>query len=110
MQFVLFLGFCVFFGTILYLRYRLTSPRSSDFEAIDELMNARCLRLLTVTNENNYWRYWIRGRLLLSNCARIYVILAEDSTGKRREIHVAFDQWPPASGTLQVLLEREASE
>lgn len=104
-------GLAVFvcgFALVVYFHHRMRRARLSDYHAIDDLMKARGLRAISVTRNDNYWRYWLRGRMFsLSNCARIYVIVGESSRGPRREIHVAFDDWPPASGELQTLEERE---
>lgn len=96
---------------ILYLHYRLRTSRPSDGEAIDALLNGRQLRKLSVTRNNNYWGYWVRGKVFsLSNLARIYVVVGEDQGGSRHEIHIAFDNWPPSKGQLQVLQERHMSQ
>ena len=92
---------------VVYLRYRLTKSQPSDDQAIDDLMKVRGLRKVAVTRSDNYWRYWIRGKLSLSNCARIYVVVGEEPDGREREIHVAFDDWSLRRGELQVLLELE---
>jgi hypothetical protein len=96
----------LFAAAVLYMRYRLTRFRPSDVEVIDELLSSRGLNRIAVTKHNNYWRYWIRGKLTLSNCARLYIIEAEEPGGSRREIHIAFDDWPLGSGRLQVLMDR----
>jgi hypothetical protein len=85
----------------------LKTSRPSDYEAINDLVAGRGLRTVSVSRDDAYWRYWLRGRLLLSNCARVYVVVAEAPGGARQEIHVAFDQWPPSTGGVQVLLERD---
>ena len=88
--------------------FRNGAPRPADGQAIDELMKVRRLRTVSVTRNDDYWRYWLRGRLFsLSNCARIYIVVGEDPEGSRREIHVAFDDWPPRTGDLQILMEHE---
>ncbi len=93
---------------VFVYRSELTRGRPSDHPAIDEFMVARHWRTIAVTRDDHYWRYWIRGKLGLSNCARIYVIVAERPGGDRREVHVAFDPWPWGDGQLQVLAERDA--
>lgn len=97
------LGAVALFGVWCHLK----RSRPSDYGAINELVAGRGLQTLSVTRDDTYWRYWLRGRLLLSNCARVYVVVAEAPGGARQEIHVGFDQWPPATGGLQVLLERD---
>jgi hypothetical protein len=92
---------------ILYLRYRLMRSRPSDDEAIESLMRARRLRAVAVRRDTNYWRYWSRGHLFsLRNVARIYVVLGEDPGGTQHELAIAFDNWPPSRGDLQILGER----
>lgn len=92
----------------LYLRYRLMRSRPSDDAAIESLMKARRLRAVAVRRDTNYWRYWSRGRLFtLSNVARIYVVLGEEPGGTQHEIAIAFDNWPPSRGELQILGERQ---
>ena len=94
---------------VVYLRFRLTKSRPSDHLAIEEFLKDRGLRQIRVTRDDNYWRYWIRGRLSMSNCARIYVVQCESPDGPPREIHIAFDDWSLTRGKLQVVLEREAT-
>lgn len=93
---------------MLYIRHCMRRARPADSQAIDDLIKARHLRVISVKREDDYWRYWSRGWLFsLSNCARIYVVVAEASAGQRRELHVAFDDWPPKTWDLQILMERE---
>lgn len=67
--------------------------------------------MVTVTRDDNYWRYWATGRLFsLSNLARIYVLVGKDPNGATHEIHIAFDNWPPSKGELQVLRELQVPE
>jgi hypothetical protein len=70
------------------------------------MMRRRGLLTVSVTRSDNYGKYWIRGNGI-SNCARIYAVVGEDPDGTRREIHVAFDDWPPNHGQLEILMERE---
>ena len=92
----------------IYLIYRFTKSRPSDYGSINAMLNARSLKKIAVTRgNNNFFRYWIRG-YGLSNVARIYIVTAEEQDGSRREIHVAFDDWS-SNGELQVLLEKEPS-
>ncbi|WP_435008507.1 hypothetical protein P12x_005714 [Tundrisphaera lichenicola] len=96
------------FVLVVYLRYRLTKSRPADDQAIDDLMKARRLQTVSVTRNDNYWRYWLRGRLFtLSNCARIYIAVGDDPEGSRREIHLTFDDWLTHKGEPQILMERE---
>ena len=104
---LLLLLFPFWAAAVLYLRFRLTRSRPSDYEAIDSFLRTRGLTRIAVQRDDNYWRYWLRGKLYLSNCARIYIVEANEPGGQRREIHVAFDQWPMmGTARLQVLLER----
>ena len=104
-----FVAFAGLAALVLYLRARLLESQPSDYRAIDVLLAARGLRPIAVTRDDDYWRYWLRGRLSLSNCARIYVAVGEDPDGARRELHVAFDPWQLGTVEADVLLEREAS-
>ena len=110
MQYIPLLFLLVFLllaPAILYLRIRLTRSRPSDYETIDNFLRSRGLTRIAVQRDDNYWRYWLRGKLYLSNCARIYIVEANEPAGQRREIHVAFDQWlMMGPARLQVLLER----
>jgi len=63
------------------------------------------LRIISIEQRYNQWPYWLRGHLLLSNVARIFVITAESKEGGTRELHVAFDNNWGASGDIQVLRE-----
>lgn len=91
--------------SVFYVRYRFTRSRLTDFQVIDSLMLVRGLSRISLRKDTNYWRYWIRGRNL-SNCARIYIIAAQEVSGAKREIHVAFDDWCVRPPRLQVLLEK----
>lgn len=102
---------CYVAEAISYLHNRLTKARRSDYEAINELMKARSLRTVSVAKTGDYFYYWLRGKNI-SNCTRIYIIIAERPSGSRCQMHVGFDpfrldtQWP-SRGALQVLLEKE---
>ena len=81
------------------------ASRSSDLAAIDAFAASKALRVISVTENGNHWYYWLRGKLLLSNLARIFVVVGEAVDGSRRQIHVAFDPLS-SSKELKVLLER----
>ncbi|SRR5260221_8172017 len=93
------------FAVIAFFGRRAAKPRESDFEAIDAYARSRNLRVVKVANSSNHWRYWARGRLLLSNLSRVYIVTAESASGSPLEIHIAFD---PLSGAdkPKVLLEK----
>ena len=76
MHFLALLAFLIFLASPLYIGRRLTRSRPADYEAIDELPMVREKTRISVRMENNYWRYWIRGKNL-SNCARIYIVEAQ---------------------------------
>jgi hypothetical protein len=80
-------------AAVLYLRYRMSRSRPSDYEAIGKLLMVRGLNPIAVPRDNYDWRYWIRGKLILSTCARISIVEAQGPSGDHREIHVAFDAW-----------------
>jgi hypothetical protein len=105
MSLALLLFLAIFAGVVLF-RYRSQRPRSADFEAIQDYMQSRQLRTVSIEQPNNHWRYWLRGKLRLSNLARTFVVVAENADGARREIHIAFDPWRE-SGALQVLQDKE---
>jgi hypothetical protein len=85
---------------------RTSKARLSDFEAIQELANARSLRVISIEQRYNQWPYWLNGHLRLSNIARIFVVTVESKQGGSRVLHVAFDGWGK-SGEIQVLREVE---
>ena len=91
-------------GFVLYYRSRMLESHSSDDQAIKDFVADLGWRMVSVERNDNYWRYWIRGKSI-SNCSRIYVVVAEEPGGVEHEVHVAFDQWMRA-GDLQVLLEK----
>jgi hypothetical protein len=105
-----FILFAVLGVLIISLRLWLLESRPSDYVAIDALLATRGLRPVTVIRQDDYWLYWLRGHLSLSNCARIYVVLGEAPGGSRRELHVAFDTWPLGTVGGDVLLEREVPD
>ena len=98
----------VFAGAI-YLRWRWSRATSSDFEAIETYARSRNLRVIEVDQSGNHWRYWLRGKLLLSNVARIFIVTVEGVNGARSKLHVAFD---PVSGSrgLKLLQEKQIEE
>ncbi|TLY51716.1 MAG: hypothetical protein E6K53_06495 [Gammaproteobacteria bacterium] len=96
----------IFLGA-LYLRWRISRPRQSDFDAIETYATTKGLRVDKILKSKNYWRYFLRGHVLLSNVARVYVINASTFDGARREIHVAID--PVSPGALKILQEKSLS-
>jgi hypothetical protein len=74
-------------------------------KAIQAFAISNGLRVVSITQRNNPWRYWVRGQVLLSNLTRIFVLVAEVPGGSLREVHVAFDPLAKRKG-LQVLLEK----
>jgi len=91
---------------VMYFTGRVSRSRPSDLEDIEAFAKSRNLRIISVDQNNGRWRYWLRGRLLVSNLARTFIVIAESPDGVRREIHVAFDPWGFSKG-LQVLQERQ---
>ena len=96
-------------GMMFLIRF-FTKPRPGDFESIRDFVASRGRQVVSITKHNNYCRYWLRGNIRLSNVARLYLVIAQSSDGSRHEIHTAIDQWPGASGKLQVLLERAVEQ
>ena len=82
-------------------------PQPEDLAAIEAIAASRSARIVSIARHDNPWYYWLRGKLLISNMARFCVVVIESSSGKRSEVHVAFDPWSRAKG-MQVLLERPA--
>jgi len=74
-----------------YLARRFVRPRQSDFDAIEQYATSKNLRVVSVRQSFNYWRYWASGHLLLSNVSRIFIVTTESPEGTRSDIHVAFD-------------------
>ena len=73
-------------------------------------MESKGLHVVSVAHNVNPWYYWIRGKFLLSNAARIYVALAESRQGQRRTIHIAFDDgFFGRTKDPQILLEKDAA-
>jgi hypothetical protein len=73
-------------------------------------VESKGMRVVSVAHNVNPWYYWIRGKLLLSNAARIYVALAESQHGQRRTIHIAFDDSLfGRTKDAQILLEKDAA-
>jgi hypothetical protein len=98
----------ILIGAVAYYTGRMSRSRPSDVEAIETYAKSKNLRVVSVSQNNGRWRYWLRGRLLLSNLARTFIVVAESPDGARHEIHVAFDPWAFSKG-LQVLQERQIS-
>ena len=95
----------ILFGAA-YIRGRLMRPRPSDLGDIRALLDSRGLRFLKSREAGDQWRYWLRGKLLLSNVARIFVVDVEDAQGQRKEIHIAFDPMRKEKGAI-ILEETE---
>jgi hypothetical protein len=89
-KYLIFLVLAAFVGAS-YLRHRMSRSRTSDLTAIERYINSNNLRVVEITQNGNHWRYWLRGNLLLSNVARIYLVTAESSDGALSTIHMAFD-------------------
>jgi hypothetical protein len=100
-----FLLFLAAFVGVVYLQSRSHRARPADFEAIDAYAKSKDLKVESVKQTNSYWRYWLRGKIRLSNLSRTFVVTARAADGTEREIHVAFDPWRH-SGELQVLQEK----
>lgn len=90
----------LFIGALIWRR-RLSRPRQSDYEAIEAYARSNGFRVCEIGATGAHWRHWLRGNLLLSNISRTYLVSVEDSEGKRKDLHVAFD--PLRGGELQVL-------
>jgi hypothetical protein len=90
------------FAAAQWLALYLSKTRPSDIAAIEAYAEAHSLRVISVRRFDNHWRYWLRGKLLLSNVARIFIVVAESAESGRRELHIAFDNWGK-SGALEVL-------
>jgi hypothetical protein len=82
---------------------RMSKARPSDFQAIQELADARALRIISIEQRHNQWPYWLRGHLLLSNISRIFVVAVESKEGASRELHLAIDNNWGAPRGVQVL-------
>ena len=67
--------------------------RPADLAAITEFVALKELKVLSVVQSHNHWKYWLRGNLGLSSFARIFVVTVESSSGERHVLHVAFDPW-----------------
>jgi hypothetical protein len=103
-----FLAFAAVFVGVMFLQSRVRRARPADFEAMRAYVQSRGLRVVAIQQNNNHWRYWLRGRIRLSNLARTFVLVADSPDGMRSEIHFAFDPWSQ-SGQLQVLSEETQS-
>jgi hypothetical protein len=86
---------------------RSAQPQPEDLATIEAFAASRSARIVSVARHDDPWYYWLRGKLLISNMARFYIVMIESSSGEEFEGHVAFDPWRHAKG-MQVLLERPA--
>jgi hypothetical protein len=102
-----FLLFLIAAAAILFFQARSHRARPSDLEAIEDYAKSRGMTVASIKQNNSYWRYWLRGRLLLSNLSRTFIVITNSPDGSRHEIHVAFDPWGSSKG-LQVLEERQS--
>ena len=89
----------------LRFQARSLKARPSDFEAIEVFAKARALHVISIEQRYNPWPYWLRGHLLISNLARIFVVTADSGEGGRRELHVVFDSLGKSGGSIHVLRE-----
>ena len=78
-------------SSLRHQRSGIPKPDPQDLAKIRAIVESKGLRVVSIAHNVNPWYYWIRGKLLVSNVARIYVALAESQEGKRRTIHIAFD-------------------
>jgi hypothetical protein len=104
MEYVPLIVVLALFAGAHYWGWKISQPRQSDFDAINTYAAANGLKVSKISISGNHWRYWLRGHVLLSNIARIYVINASTLDGKHQEIHVAVD--PMSPGALKVLQEK----
>jgi len=88
--------------------WRRAQNKPLDLAEINALVASKSLRVISITENDNHWYYWLRGNLFISNLAHFFVVVAQAADGTRREIHVAFDPLAESKG-LQVLLERAAA-
>jgi len=77
----------------------------ADADLLEKYVKDRSLRVTSVTVSHNHWRYWLRGKVTLSNLARMYVVDAVSDTGQTRRLHLAFDPMRKAEGVI--LLQEE---
>ena len=85
-------------------------PAAADLAAIDAYAASNEFRVAAVTEGENHWYYWLRGKIFLSNIARIFVVTAEDLKGTQRQIHIAITGGALGqSRKLKVLLEEDVA-
>lgn len=87
-----FLVFLVIFVAVLFLQRYSSRSQPTDYVAIEDFAKAQGMNIVSVTQDNNHWRYWSKGHLV-SNLARMFVVVAQAPDGTRHEFHVAFDPW-----------------
>jgi hypothetical protein len=93
MNYIPLFGAIVLFIVADRARRNFAKARASDYAAIEEFAAARSLRIISVCRNDNHWRYWLRGKLSLSNVARVFIVVVEPAGVGRRELHIAFDDW-----------------
>jgi hypothetical protein len=108
MKYIPLLLILAFLAGALYFGWRTSVPRKGDFDAIEAYARSRGLQVSEVRAANNHWRYWLRGKLSLSNLARIYIVTAKTASGACTEIHMAVDPISRSSA-LTVLEENSVS-
>jgi len=97
-------------ATLKYQRSKAPKADQQDLAKVNEIVSSKGLRVVSIAQNVSPWYYWIRGKFLLSNVARIYVALGESVQGKRRTIHIAIDDGIfGRSKDAQVLLEKDVA-
>jgi hypothetical protein len=77
---------------------RSAQPQPEDLATIEAFAASRSARIVSVARHDDPWYYWLRGKLLISNMARFYIVMIESSSGEEFEGHVAFDPLAPCQG------------
>jgi hypothetical protein len=82
-------------------------PSADDLAAVSAFAASQELHIISLRPNDNHWYYWIRGKLMLSNLASMYVITVNTRAGMQREIHIAITRGIfSRTMELKVLMER----
>lgn len=97
-------------SNLKYQRSGSAPPAAEDVAEIEGYAASKGMRVISLAQNLSPWPYWLRGKLFLSNIARIFIATAEDPNGRRHQIHLAINGGVLGRGReLQVLLEKDVS-
>ena len=78
-------------AALLFFIANTKRTRESDINIINEYAKSINSKVISLTRSDKYWAYWLRGRLDLSNMAKIFIVVLEGPDRTEMEVHLAVD-------------------